>query len=103
MHFYARQGDLVIDNEHYNKPPDGATFEQATAPLVLSGRDSDPHTIEDFQALKVCRRGDLIFLQASRKVVASHAGRHQPVELAPGEYVIFPLSEFDGDLRSVED
>jgi hypothetical protein len=103
MHYYARQGDLVIDNAHFNKAPDGASFEQATAPLVLSGRDSAPHTIEDFQALRVCRRNDVIYLDVSRKVVVTHAGRHKPVELEAGEYAIFPLSEFDGDLRNVED
>ena len=103
MHFAARQGDLVFDNEHHNEVPPGLKLEPLTAPLVLAGRDTAPHLIEDFAALKSVVRGDVRYLEVSREVVCSHQGRHLPVTLQPGTYAVFSLSEFDGDRRDVED
>lgn len=103
MKFYARQGDQVFDNEHFSEVPPGVKLEQLTAPLVLAGRDTAPHLIEDYKALKTAVRGDVRYLEVSEPVVCSHQGRHLPVLLDKGTYAIFSLSEFDGERRDVED
>lgn len=96
MELYARQGDLVFD-----KTPVTGELEKAVNP-VLAGRDSAPHTIRGTVLMR--RDGALTMIRVAEQTEVTHAGRHLPITLEPGDYIISPLRERgDGFDRSVED
>lgn len=98
---YARHGDLVIVKEAV---PSGITLEKPKAPLVLAGRESAPHTIEDFSAVEHAVDGEVQRLRVLRATQLSHSSRHVTIPLEVGEYALWPLGEMSGEIaRRVED
>lgn len=106
MHFYARQGDLVFNRlpgelQVLSRLPDDKELKPASG-LVLSGTDSDPHTVAGLAL--VHRDGRGIFLRGPETTEVAHAGRHLAISLEAGDYEVYPLRERgDRDDRAVED
>lgn len=97
MHIYARQGDLV-----FNKVPSVSGDLKPSRGLVLSGSDSDPHTVVGETLSR--RDGRNIFLRVGAPTEVTHAGRHLPITLEAGDYEVYPLRERgDQEDRAVED
>lgn len=97
MEIYARQGDLVINKAA--TMPDGLEKQRG---LVLAGATSSPHTVVGTVEAK--RDGGSTFIRVTEATTVEHAGRHKPVKLAPGDYVVRPLRERGGEGdRAVED
>jgi hypothetical protein len=85
----------------FDQTPVTGELEKAVNP-VLAGRDSAPHTIRGTVLMR--RDGALTMIRIAEPAVVEHAGRHLPITLEPGDYVISPLRERgDGLDRSVED
>lgn len=96
MNIYARQGDLVIEKV---KKVTGE-LRKATN-FVLAGTDS-PHTLRGTVQLR--REGLVTFVRVPKATEIAHAGRHEPVKLAKGDYEIRPLRERGAGMdRAVED
>jgi hypothetical protein len=101
MEIYARHGDLVIQKEAL---PEGFVLSKPTAPLILAGRETAPHTIASYADVEHGAGGGVQRLRVRRAVKLTHGGRHNTIAIEPGDYVIYPLAEMSGDLaRSVED
>lgn len=96
MNIYARQGDLVFEQTTITGDLTAANS------AVLAGHDSAAHTVKGAMSLRT--EGLVTFLRAAKKVTVTHAGRHLPITLEPGDYRVFPLRERgDGTDRAVED
>lgn len=97
---YARHGDLVIRKEAI---PPGTALAKPTAPLILAGHETAPHTIGQFGNVEYAG-GDVQRLRVAKNVTLTHGGRHTEITLEPGDYAIEPLAEMRGDLvQAVED
>lgn len=96
MELYARQGDLVFEKRKLS----GEFVEQSG--VVLAGQNSAPHTVVGKVGHR--REGLTTFLRVKRTTTVTHAGRHLPVKLEPGDYEVRPLRERgSGADRMVED
>jgi hypothetical protein len=98
MQLYARQGDLVFNK--LSGPVPGEL--KPVTGLVLSGRDSGPHTVVGLVGHR--RDGRTLFLSVGEPTEVTHAGRHKAITLEPGSYEVYPLRERGGvEDRAVED
>jgi hypothetical protein len=94
---YARQGDLVIQKT--DTMPDDLV---SARNLVLAGDKSAAHTL--MGPVKYAQQGLRTMIRVAKATTIEHAGRHKPVKLTKGDYVVWPLRE-RGDVadRRVED
>lgn len=96
MNIYARQGDLV-----FVKQPVTGDLTPVTNP-VLAGNDTAAHTVKG--KIQWRQDADQTALRVARKIIVTHAGRHLPIPLVPGDYIVYVLRERgDGFDRKVED
>ena len=97
MKLYARQGDVVIQQE-----PTTVTDLIATTNLVIAGARSHPHAIVGPCLYR--RDGNATLVRVEAATTMRHSGLHPTVALEPGDYVIRSLRERgDKDDRQVED
>jgi hypothetical protein len=98
---YARHGDLVIRKEAV---PPGLALAKPTAPLILAGHETAPHTIARFGDVEYAEADGVQRLRVAKHVTLTHGGRHTEISLEPGDYAIEPLAEMRGDLvQAVDD
>lgn len=98
MELYGRQGDLVFSRV---ERADGELL--PASDYVLAGAASGaPHTVRGEVLAR--REEGRTLVRVTEPTVVEHAGRHQPLELEPGDYEIRPLRERGGEGdRAVED
>mgnify|MGYP001562364215 CR=1 FL=1 len=90
MEIYARQGDLVISAIAAGHKASLVSHQD----LVLAGSDTAPHTVVgEVLALVESTR---TLLRCVAPTTITHADRHLPVELSPGDYEITRLRERGG-------
>ena len=87
MEIYARQGDLVISAIAAGHKASLVSQQD----LVLAGSDTSPHTVVGDVLAQVESTRTLIRCVAPTTI--THAGRHLPVVLVPGDYEITRLRE----------
>lgn len=86
MNIYARQGDLV-----FNRVSAVTGELKKQTDFVLAGRDSAPHTIRGTSQVRT--DGRIHHVRVAESTLVTHAGRHEPITLEPGDYTIRPLRE----------
>ena len=99
MNLYARQGDLVID-----KLASPITGELLPARNVILAGDHSGHTHTLKGKCLLRTEGRRHFVRIEKKTRIEHAGDHNTIELAPGDYELRPLRERgDASDRAVDD
>ena len=96
MKIYARQGDVVIRQAEITGDLIPAVD------LVVAGASSSPHTLVGKCEYRI--DGRVTYVRVAAETTLTHAGRHLPVPMPAGDYVLTSLRErgdkFD---RAVED
>jgi hypothetical protein len=96
LKIYARQGDVVIQQQ----PASGDLAPMTD--LVVAGALSHPHTIRGMCLYR--RSGRTTIVRVLADTTIEHAGRHKPIPLPAGDYLLTPLRERgDQSDRAVED